>query len=189
MSFHFFSLSVLGWAVGASWFDFVAKFHKGHINEGLWLRQVSTLVAPNESTEGPVAAKCAKKEAHDFHRRAFTLGKEYPRHRRFVIHDEEIWAVPVVRVDNAVAGYIWVAVIDGRCTDKAEVHVESGTGVSHLLSFSTGSTFTDPSLLFSINVTKQVEFKVVWEADCSGSERDKLIFAAVAQMGGPEFGF
>ncbi len=31
----FFSLSVLGWAVGASWFDFVAKFCKGHMDEGL----------------------------------------------------------------------------------------------------------------------------------------------------------
>jgi hypothetical protein len=48
------------------------------------------LVTPNESAEGPVAAKCAKKEAHNFHRRVFTLGEEYPRHRKFVVHDEEI---------------------------------------------------------------------------------------------------
>ncbi len=47
----------------------------------------------------------------------------------------------------------------------------------------------DPRLLFPINVTKWVEFEAVREADRSGSERDKLIFAAVAQTGGPEFGF
>ncbi len=29
----FFSLSVLGWAVGTSWFDLVAKFRKSQINE------------------------------------------------------------------------------------------------------------------------------------------------------------
>ncbi len=79
-------------------------------------------------------------------------------------------------------------VIDGRCTDKAKVHVELGAGVSHLLSFSTGGAFMDPSLLFPINVTKRVEFEAVREADRSGSKRDKLIFASVAQTGGPEFG-
>ena len=31
----FFSLSILGWAVGASWFDFVPEFCKSHINEGM----------------------------------------------------------------------------------------------------------------------------------------------------------
>ncbi len=49
--------------------------------------------------------------------------------------------------------------------------------------------FTDPSLLFPINVTKRVEFEAVWEAIRSGSKRDKLIFTAVSQTGGPEFGF
>ncbi len=82
-----------------------------------------------------------------------------------------------------------MVVFDGQCTDKAEVHVELGAGISHLLSFSAGGTLTDPSLLFPISVTKRLEFEAVWEANCSGSERDKLIFAAVAQTGGPEFGF
>ncbi len=88
-----------------------------------------------------------------------------------------------------VAGYIWAAVINGRCTDKAKVNVESSAGISHLLSFSTGGAFMNPSLLIPINVTKRVELEAVQEAVRSGSKRDKLIFTAVAQTGGPEFGF
>ncbi len=80
-------------------------------------------------------------------------------------------------------------VINGRCTDKAKVHVESGARVIHLLGFSTGGTFMDPSLLFPINVTKRVKFEAVWETIHSSSERDELIFSAVSQTSGPEFRF
>jgi hypothetical protein len=63
--------------------------------------------------------------------------------------------------------------------DKAKVHVEPCAHIFHLLSDTTGSTYTDLCLFFPINVAKWVKFEAIWETIRIVSQRVELIFAAV----------
>jgi hypothetical protein len=100
-------LSVLGRAVGASWFHFLAKLCKRHINKGMRSGKFPILVAPYEIANIPVTAECLKEKAHHVQRGGFTPGDEYLHHGQFVIHNEEIGAVSITRVDDAVVVDIW----------------------------------------------------------------------------------
>ncbi len=82
---------------------------------------------------------------------------------------------------------IWVSIIDRGRTNKSKVHVEPDTDLINFLSNVTGSTFTDPSLLFPVDVSEWVEFEAIQETVRMGSQGDELIFAAVSQTSGPEF--
>jgi hypothetical protein len=59
--FPFFCLAVLRWAVGAGGFDFVTGLRQSHVDERVRASKFATLVATDESTEGPGATKGAKK--------------------------------------------------------------------------------------------------------------------------------
>jgi hypothetical protein len=82
---------------------------------------------------------------------------------------------------------IWASIIDKVRMNKSKVHVEPDTNLINFLSNATGSTFTDPSLLFPVDVSEWVEFEAIWETVHTGSQGNELIFAAVSQTSGPKF--
>jgi hypothetical protein len=62
-----------------------------------------------------------------------------------------------------------------------------GADLINFPSYLAGCTFLDPSLQFPVNVSEWVEFKSIWQTIRMVSQGDKLIFAAVFKMSGPEF--
>jgi hypothetical protein len=64
--FHFFGLSVLGWAISASRFDLVSELSKHHVDKSMRPGKFPALVAPNESTF--FASECLKEESYYFQR-------------------------------------------------------------------------------------------------------------------------
>jgi hypothetical protein len=104
-------------------------------------------------------SKFSKEEAYDLQRWGFTLCEKNPCHRRFIIHNEEIRVVSIIRVDNTVTLSIRAMVIVRGHTNKTKVHVELGTGLIHFASLSACSALTDPSLHFPVYVLERVEFK------------------------------
>jgi hypothetical protein len=119
------------------------------------------LVAPDESSNILVTSKRTKEKLDDFQRRGFTHCGKNPCHRRFIVHDEEIRAVSVVRVNHAITAGIQALVVVGGSTNETKVHVELGAGLIYLASLSTGSALTDPRLYFPVYVSERVEFKRV----------------------------
>jgi hypothetical protein len=77
---------ILGWAVGASWFEYIPMFLKKEIGQSARSGQLAALVGANRSTQ--LVAKTGEESIKEVDRGFFRLGKEAPDITSSLINDE-----------------------------------------------------------------------------------------------------
>jgi len=126
------------------------------------------LVTPDVAAKIPIASEW-EKEAQYVQWGGFTLGEEDPRLGQFVVHDQEICAVPIIGVDDAVTVDIRTLTVDRGSPNKSEVHVEPNAGLVDFRSDSSSCTFTDPGLFLPVDVSERMKLEAIREAVRAGS--------------------